>query len=394
MDKKSLLQDEVQAFIKDHEGSDLPSLMLHRDKYAHLPLRQIIEQITSRQKAEKKLPLWYKTAGILYPPPLSIEQSSSEIAAKYKASLFSGKLALDLTGGFGVDSFYLAKEFDQLTYVEANANLAEVAQHNFMRLQQNNITVESLSAEKFLSETNEKFDLVYIDPDRRPDNKRVVGFDACEPNLPALLPEIEEISSDILIKSSPMLDISLGLSQLKNVKMVIVLAIENEVKELLFWLNSKYSEELKIKCVNLDKKGDQILEYCAIEAQEESCSFDNISTYLYEPNASIMKAGAYNLLCKRYRIKKLHHNTHLYTSSVLITDFPGRKFLVKGVKAYNKNKILPLLTSPKANISVRNFTDTPDQVKKKLGLGDGGEQYLFGYRDVNEQVRVAVCTKV
>ena len=383
MDKKRLLQPEIQSFIKEHEEEDLPHLMLQKKKYAHLPLHDIIEQLSARKKAKKKLPTWYKTAGILYPPT----------TAKYKAGLFSGNSALDLTGGFGVDSFYLAQRFNNLLYVEANKDLAQIAQHNFTCLQQQNIKTNALSAESFLAKNIQLFDLIYIDPDRRPKEKRVRGFLESKPNLPGLLPELYKIATNIMVKASPMMDITIGLKELGKVKMVIILAVDNEVKELLFWLTPQITSPT-IRCINIDKQGDWVLEYVAAEERQESCEFGIVSQYLYEPNVAILKAGAFNILCKKFKLKKLHPNTHLYTSSVLVKDFPGRKFIVIGEEAYNKRKIEPLLKSSKANISVRNFPDTPAQVKKKLALRDGGKQYLFGYRNENNELKIAVCEKV
>ena len=393
MDKKRLLEAEIQSFIKEHEGDDLHHLMLQKEKYAHLPLRDIVEQISARRKAEKKLPTWYNSSGILYPPVVSIEQSSSEITAKYKAKLFSGKSGLDLTGGFGVDSYYLAKKFDEFFYVEKNKELAQIAQHNFNLHQQHNIEVKALSAEDFLSRNKKKYNLVFIDPDRRPGDKRETGFKESKPNLPNLLPELHKISDHILVKASPMMDITLGINELNHVKMVIVLAVDNEVKELLFWLSGQ-DDEVKIRCVNIGREGEHVLEYNLFDEQQEFCTYGEVSKYLYEPNAAIMKAGAYNLLCKKFRIKKLLPNTHLYTSESLISNFHGRKFRVLGEVSYNKRKVSALLNSSMANISVRNFPDTPAQVKKKLGLKDGGQQYLFGYRNKDNDLRIAICEKV
>lgn len=393
MDKKRLLEDKIQSFIKEHEGDDLHHLMLQKEKYAHLPLRDIVEQISARIKAEKKLPTWYKTSGILYPSNVSIEQSSSEITAKYKASLFWGNSAVDLTGGFGVDTYYLAKKFEYFCYVEKNEGLAQITRHNFTCLQQQNIKTLALAAEDFLSTNKETYDLVFIDPDRRPEDKRVTGFKESKPNLQNLLPDLHKMSSNILVKASPMLDITLGMNELSQVKMVIILAVANEVKEVLFWL-SRPDGEAKIRCVNIERKSEQVLEYNINEEQQEFCSYGKVSKYLYEPNAAIMKAGAYNLLCKKFRLKKISPNTHLYTSETLVSDFPGRKFTVIGNESYNKRKVSALLNSSRANISVRNFPDTPEQVKKKLGLKDGGNQYLFGYRNENNDLRIAICEKV
>jgi uncharacterized protein/THUMP domain-containing protein/putative methyltransferase len=394
MDKKRLLQPEIQSFIRAHAGDDLRQLMLQREKYAHMPLQDIVEQIVGRIKAEKKLPRWYNTPGILYPPAISIEQSSSEITAAYKAGLFSGKTAIDLTGGFGVDSFYLAKNFEQVTYVEIDKKLAQIAQHNFTCLGQNNIKVTSKSAEDSVGNTNQKYDLVYIDPDRRPGgDKRVTGFAESTPNILQLLPTLQKVSANILIKASPMMDISLGLKELGSASLVIILAVDNEVKELLFCLSSK-KRGLKVRCVNVSKQGNQVLEYNIQEKSQEYCHYGKLVDFLYEPNAAIMKAGAFNLVCKNYDLQKLQQNTHLFTANVDIDGFPGRKFKVVDNLPYNKSRVLSSLNSAKANISTRNFPDSPAQIKKKLGLKDGGSQYLFGYRDVNNDLRLAICEKV
>ena len=343
------------------------------------------------ERQKKKCPPGIK--GILYPPGVSIEQSSSEITAQYKANLFAGNSALDLTGGFGVDSYYLAKKFDKFCYVEKNKGLAQIAQHNFTCLQQHNIEVKTLSAEDFISRNKQKFDLIYLDPDRRPREKRVTGFKESKPEILSLLPELQQITANILVKTSPMMDITLAINELHFVKTVIVLAVENEVRELLFWLG-RQKEEVKIRCVNLGREGEHVLEYNVAKEQDEFSNYGQLSKYLYEPNAAIMKAGAHTLLSKKFGLNKLHPNTHLYTADNFIKDFPGRKFHVMGEESYNRRKVSVLLNSSNANISVRNFPDTPEQVKKKLGLKDGGQQYVFGYRNLNNDLRIAVCEKL
>ncbi|MEN8249805.1 MAG: hypothetical protein ABFS32_12805 [Bacteroidota bacterium] len=393
MKKHILLEEKVQAFILTHKDDDPAALMLQREKYPDWPFKEVVDQIISRRKAEKKLPLWYKTKGILYPVPVSIEQSSSEATAAYKAGLFNGKKAADLTGGLGVDSYYLAHNFEQLTYVEQKETLAEIATHNFDVLGQNNVEIVNSTAEEFLLKAEEKYDLIYIDPDRRPDQKRVVGFSDSTPDLLELLPKLMSLSENILIKASPMMDIRLALEQLRDVGKVIILAIDNEVKELLFHVGGD-TTATTIRCVNINKGQEDVLEYNLDDNSQEFCKISLLSNYLYEPNAAIMKAGAFNHLCKSYFVKKLHPNTHLFTSDKHIVDIPGRKFKVIGSCAYKKSAIQQLLKGNKANISVRNFVDTPEQVKKKLGLQDGGDQYLFGYRDNENKLRVAVCERV
>ena len=393
MDKSQLLHPDIQAFIRENENSDLPKLVMQK-QHADLPIQEIAGQIKSRRKAKAKLPTWYQTAGILYPPSLSIEQSSSEITAQYKTQQLSGKSALDLTGGFGVDSYYLTQKFKSLTYVEENEDLVAIVEHNFGVLNQGNITIHSLSAEKFLAENKNHFDLIYIDPDRRVGNKKARGFEDSKPDLLKLLPSLLRISDKIMVKASPMLDISLAISQLKTVEEVTVLAVANEVKELLFILGKNTAADQLIRSINITLKNAQTLEFYLSDKLQEECAADYLGNFLYEPNAAILKSGGYDRLCSSYGLKKLNRNTHLYTSDEHIENFPGRVFKVGANVNYNKRKVVPLLETHKANISVRNFPDTADQAQKKLGLKDGGDTYLFGYRDLNNRPMIAVCKKV
>jgi len=392
MDKKLLLQEEVQAFIKAHERDDLPSLLLQK-KNTGLPIQEIAQQIKGRRKAEKKLPLWYGTMGILYPPAPSLEQSSSEIAAKFKSNLFSGNTSLDLTGGFGVDSIYLAKQFRSHTYVEAGEQLAEVAEHNFKVLNQSNIAVHNTSAEGFLANNKRHFDLIYIDPDRRPIGNRIIGFNESKPNILALVPSLFNTADRIMVKASPMLDITLAIKQLTGVYQVIVLAIENEVKELLFLMDKSAGESITYRCINITKTSQQIFEYEDFEQQQAVCLLHKPLQYLYEPNAAIIKAGVYELLCHRFDFEKIARNTHLYTADKVIQHFPGRKFKIISNVAYNKKQVLPFLPTKKANVTTRNFPDTPDQVKKKLNIKDGGDTYLIGYRGEDDKPGILICEK-
>ena len=293
MDKSQLLHPDIQAFIRENENSDLPKLIMQK-QHAELPIQEIAEQIKSKRKAKVKLPTWYQTAGILYPPSLSIEQSSSEITAQYKIQQLSGKSALDLTGGFGVDSYYLTQKFKSLTYVEENEDLVAIVEHNFGVLNQGNITIHSLSAEKFLAENKNHFDLIYIDPDRRVGNKKARGFEDSKPDLLKLLPSLLRISDKIMVKASPMLDISLAISQLKTVEEVTVLAVANEVKELLFILGKNTAADQLIRSINITLKNAQTLEFYLSDKLQEECAADYLGNFLYEPNAAILKSGGYD----------------------------------------------------------------------------------------------------
>lgn len=385
-----LVKPEVQAFIKEHQNSDLNRMLLNKNKYPGIPIDLVVDQIKAREKAKEKLPLWFAKEEIIMPPLLSMEQCSSEQTAEYKSSLFSGKVCVDLTGGAGVDTFYFSKHFEQVHYVEQNRELAEIAKHNFELLGASNITVHPISSEQFLADLKEKVDLIYIDPARRDGQGKVFRFEDCSPNILVLQETLLQKATSVLVKASPMLDITLGVSQLKNVRGVQVISLKNEVKELLFIQQESATNTTRIKALNLPSTHP--FEF-NLEDQV-SPTIGPVLTYLYEPNASILKSGGQNWLSKKHPVQKLHKNTHLFTSQALVKDFPGRTFKVEKVVKYNKKEIRSAIGEVKANISVRNFPDSVDAFRKKTSLKDGGYYYLFGYTALNENLEVAICKKV
>lgn len=394
MDKEQLLSTEIKEFIKKHESDNLSRLMLQRDKYPGLPLRDIADQIMSRKKAKLKLPSWYSNESILYPNPLSIEQSSSELTAQWKAEYMGqGEYGVDLTGGFGVDSYYLSKKFKHWSYIESNKELFDLAPHNFGILGATNIEIINSTAEEYIAKQKTHLDIIYIDPDRRPDNKRVSGFKDSRPNIIELLPYFINLNSQVLIKASPMVDIKACLMDLKSVVNVIVLAAENEVKEVLFHLSFDQVVEPTIRAINLVRGHEFNFYFKYSEELQEELKTSLVSTYLYEPNAAILKSGAFKTVNNRFGLTKLNKNTHLYTSKEVVSDFPGRTFSVLANVNYSHKEIAAALPDLKANVSTRNFIDTSDQMKKKLKIKDGGDVYLFGYRDLENRNKVAICKK-
>ena len=395
MDKMLLLSDEVQTFIKEHESDDLPTLILQRKKYPDLPLNEIVDQIKSRLKAKKKLPTWYRSDAILYPKPISIEQSSSEISAEWKAKYIGkGKTGIDLTGGFGVDSYFFANSFERWTHVEPNAELQGAVKHNFSRFGIENTVFANCKSEEYLKDCKEQVDFIYIDPDRRPSASRVAGLKDSRPDITNMLTRLKQISPQILIKASPMIDLKAGIAELESVNRVIVLSIDNEVKEVLFHLDFTNEKNVSIRCVNIKNDKIDLLNYANFGALQEEIIISQLKAYLYEPNAAILKAGAQDALAKQKNLTKLHRNTNLFTNDQLINDFPGRVFKTIADLPYNKKEISSHIRVKKANLSTRNFIDTPEQMKRKLGLQDGGNIYLFGYRNFENRNKVVICEKV
>lgn len=374
-----MFSEEISAFIQQHEHKHSKDIALLLSKKNNWPKSEIINQINGRQKAKKKLPEFFKTNDIVYPTPLSMEQCSSEATATYKSSLVSGESLVDLTAGFGIDSYYFSKHINQVISIEPNANLVTLVKQNLHTLNTSNITVETTTAEDYLKYNSNSFNWIYIDPSRRVDAKKVHGFKDCEPDVVSLLPQLLETSQNIMIKASPLVDIKMGLEDLEHVKSVQVVSLNNNCKELLFILEKNFTGTPSIHAVNLEADNKPYV-FTFLEEKEVETHFSDPLEYLYEPNASILKAGAFKSIAHTFDLHKLAQNTHLYTSNELVIGFPGRCFKIDSVLAYNK-KEFSKTGIKKANISTRNFDDKPDIIKKKLKLKDGGDLYLFACRN-------------
>ena len=386
---QQLLKHSTQEFIQANKNEDLNRLLLNKAKFPDVPVQLAVEQIKAINKAKNKLPEWHNCSGIIFPPLLSMEQCSSEQTAQFKASKFSGNTMLDLTGGTGIDTYYLSKNFKKGTYVEQSEELCEIAKHNFKTLSASNIEVVTNSAENFIENTADQYDLIYIDPARRKALKKVFKFEDCTPDAVALLPELRARCKTLIIKASPMMDISLGLKSLGNETNVVVLAVENEVKEMLFVVGEKAAN---VETVNLIGGSSQKFSFDLNEEKNCDVTIGTVDKYLYEPNSAILKSGAFKSIASKFNITKLGINTHLYTSTEEIKAFPGRKFKVNEVLSYDK-KVLKSRFS-KANIAIRNFPESVAQIRKKLSISDGGDEYLFFISDHENKKKVLVCSKV
>lgn len=374
-----LLTDQVQQFIHQNIHKSPTDLILASSPYSSAQMKIIAAQVQARRKAKTKLPFWFEQTKIIYPTLLSVEQCSSEITAQYKSSLLQGQALADLTGGFGVDSHYFAQKFQQVYYVEQNKTLTRLASHNFQQLNISNIKIQPQDAEEFVYQLNNSLDAIYIDPARRDHQKnKVFRLEDCTPNILQLLSLLWKKTSEILIKLSPMLDIDLGIAQLKTVAEVIVVAVNNECKELLFLLKKDWIKAPIIKSINLfAHKPAQSFGFTRQEEATSQIEYSEPLQYLYEPNAAILKSGAFRRIGEYYKLSKLHPHSHLYTSGAKIEAFPGRSFRIKAICKYAKKEIQRSLPTRKVNITTRNFPDTVATARKKLGLKEGGEAYLF-----------------
>ncbi len=414
------LSEVEKSYIKTHQNDEVTTLLLQAKKYPNLNIPELVLQIKARQKAKSKLPEWCENEEIIFPKMLSVEQCSSEITAKFKADLVSGETLIDLTGGMGVDIAYMSKNFKKAFYFEQNVDLLSVTKYNFGQLGIENVEfVEGDSVDYFknnagwvLNPASVELSWIYLDPHRRDDTgSKVVRLQDCEPNILAIKDLLFEYTDNILLKASPMLDIDLAILELGNVSQVYVVAVENEVKEVLFHLITPRSDdsqtaqngtsdyrltttnEVILNAINLSKAHSTTLSFTKSEEKNASIKLGSSQQYLYEPNAAILKAGGFRFIAQHFDLQKIAPHSHLYTSEELVGNFQGRIFKIIAVCKLDKKEISKHLSENKANITIRNFPLTVQQIRDKLKLSDGGNEYLFGTTDSQNQKIVIVCVK-
>lgn len=367
-------------FIAQNKNADVRTLALSKTKTG-IDLSFCLQQIAGRQIAEKKLPAWAETEDILFPPKISLEQCSSEQTALYKQQLVERILPMkrqkmvDLTGGFGIDFTYLARLFDEADYVERDEHLCEIAQHNFTNLGLTQAKVHHKTCEAFIDEMG-NFCIIYIDPSRRDTaGRKVVALSDCSPNIELLQDKLLEHAPFVLVKLSPMLDIQDTLRRLHNVSEVHVVSVDGECKEVLLLLSREHTDAVQYTCRNIAK---QMQDFSTKDIGAEPFIASSLERYLYEPNASILKAGVQNALCKSYDVKKLHPFSHLFISAHFIESFPGRCFVIDDFGSFAKKDIKRLLNGiSQCNLTIRNFPATVAELRKRLKLREGGDVYLF-----------------
>jgi hypothetical protein len=385
------LNDITKQFIRENLNADVPTLALKKAPVG-TDVSLALRQIAARQLLQKKVPQWAENEDLLFPVHLSIEQCSSEAAAKYKAGLLDGQTFADLTGGLGIDSFYISQRFRQTDYVEMQTELCDLARHNFAILKAD-VKVLNETAEDYLKRCEPK-DCIFIDPARRDEHgRKTISISDCTPDVAALQDLLRQKAKRVLIKLSPMLDISKALEELCHVKEVHVVAVANECKELDFIMERDYQGEVHFVCVNLMTNQQELCFTMAEERNSTTRLADGVMKYLYEPNPALMKAGCFKLLTACFDVYKLHRNSNLYTSDRLILDFPGRVFEVQDWAPYNKKVKSTLLADvKKASVAVRNFPLSVAELRKNLKIADGDENYVFATTLKGEE-KIIILTK-
>jgi len=417
------LDEHTLQFVREHRQDDVRGLMLSAQRWPQVDVRQACVQIAAWQRARQKLPSWAANDAIRYPEQLSMEQCSSELTARYKGEvarrhlLASGegrteatRRMADLTGGFGVDATMLAQSLSpcRLTFVERSPELCDLARHNLPLLGVDRADVLCTDCEQALARLPRQH-LLFLDPARRDQHGgRTYAIADCTPDVARLLTSLRERCDVLMLKLSPMLDLSAALRELQGVGEVHVVSVDGECKELLLIIKGSAASPAQdttplagergeaYVCVNLsDRHPRQTFVFTHAEERQAACPYTTtLRRYLYEPNASVLKAGAYKCVAQRYSLEKLHPSSHLYTADTLVADFPGRCFEVVASSDFAKRKLKALLAGlSKANLSVRNFPLGVAELRRRLHLGEGGDDYLFATTLADGQHALVRCRK-
>jgi hypothetical protein len=371
-------------FVQEHLQDDPALLLFKHQGKVDFDLKLAVQQIAAKQKISKKLPSWTSDPRVIFPASLSLEQCSSEITALQKSRNCSGNLMIDLTGGFGVDFFYLSQNFKKGIYCELQPDLFQIAKQNLEMLSPEKFDFINGDGLEFLKETKYHFDLLFADPARRgTGNQKLYKLRDCEPNVVDEWELMKQKSDHILLKVSPMLDISQAWNELPDLQKITVVSVKNEVKELLLhWKaeNNLPKKEIEVK----DLDGD-FPSFAFYRSEEElaASTFGEVGTYLVEPLGGILKAGAFKLFGERYGLQKLEKNSHLYTSDFLPKDIPGRVFEVLNRVEHPKKELKTRFPDGKVNVLARNFSIGAEELKKKFGLRDGGNEFLIGTKTIH-----------
>lgn len=384
-DLNTILQSDIQQYIKEHLHDDLGQFLLKKSPFPEVSIQDLAQQIKGQQIAQKKFPFLCQK-GIVFPPHLNIEQASSQETAQAKAQNLSGKSFLDLTCGFGIDAYFLSQNFEEITLVEQNSQLSEIVKHNWQVLGRKAHFIND-NLENFLENNQQKFDLIYLDPARRDhQNNKKFLLEDLSPNILEIQDKLLETSDNVMIKLSPLIDLTYLQNNVRNLAKIEIIALKNEVKEVILYLNHHH-KKTEILTRNIATQEPDFSFYPE-EEKEAHSKFSEALQYLYLPNNAVLKSGAFHLLAQRFNLKKLHANTHIYTADEHLENFCGRVFEVEEISAKSLKK------GEKYNIISKNYPLSPEQIKAKYKLKDGGKNYLFFTLSVKGKVILKSQNKI
>lgn len=364
-----ILDKDIQNYINANLNTDLHALLLKKSPFTEVSMQEIVQQIKGKQVAERKFPFLLKD-GIIFPPQLNLEQSSSEKTALYKSEILKGNKFIDLTSGFGIDAYYLSQNFDDVTLVEQDNELLPIVEHNWSVLGRKARFINE-KLEDFLNNSQEVFDVVYLDPARRDHHKnKVFLLEDLSPNILEIQEKLRSVSHQVVIKLSPLIDLKYLVSTLTHIFRIDIIALKNDVKEVVIFLSDENTDNISCHCANLET-GEPAFVFTFGEEENAQSEYAEPEKFIYLPNNSILKAGIFNLISEKFGLKKLHPNTHLYTSNEKKENFPGRVFEMECIDSkFIKKK-------EQFNIISKNHPLKPEEIKKKYGLKDGGDRYLI-----------------
>jgi 16S rRNA G966 N2-methylase RsmD len=386
--------NEWQDWLSKYEDRNVTDLALEFSKRKDLPLPQLLTQIKGRQTAKFKLPTWYQHNEIVYPDSLALEQCSGEIAAKFKAEYFKANNILDLTGGLGVDTWAFSLNSKRVHYNEPDLHRMNSAKHNLNILKCDNIIFSNQTAENYLINTNENFDLIYLDPSRRIQGKKVFLLKDLQPDILELKNKLSQLSKNIVVKVGPMLDIQQAIRDLKTIKQIIIVSVKNECKELLINLDYDNEKSTQIHAVELHGDKQYLFSFSFEEERSSDLKIGSINDWIYDPFASIIKSGGFKVLTHRFNINALHPNTHLYTSNSKVDEFPGRIFKVEEVLPYDLKNLKKQMQGKRATLLFRNFPDKAEDVTKKLNIPADEFHYLLFVTNNLGEKKVISCLRI
>ncbi len=384
----AILDAAVQEYIDANLEANLKTLVFKSSPFKLITMPELVAQIAAKKIAVKKLPEYFNTKNIIYPPKKNLEQSSSQLTAVYKASLIQGTTAADITGGYGIDSYFVSKSFKSFDYYEHQPDLCKIAKHNFNQLNASAINV--INMDGLAGIANKNYDWIYCDPDRRSSGKKAFRFEDCSPDLSTDLEKIMARCNSLLVKTSPLLDITQALKTLSGVTAIHALAVKGELKELLFVVSNQVTTTIDLFAV--DCTANKTWTVSSELGEQAQVTLSMPEKYLYIPNAAIMKLQLFGNICAKYKLHKLHKHSHFFTNNTIIA-FPGRTFKVLEVLPYTKNSMKAIQGGDYLVIA-RNFPQSVAQLRKRWKLHDKGSNYLVFTTLTNGNKAVLKCEMV
>lgn len=385
----NLLEPEVQNYIRAQKNQDVRSISLKKSPFENLSSSELAQQIKGLQIARNKFPFFYQTEGIYYPPSLNLEQASSWITAQYKSEIIKGKTLIDLTSGMGIDAFGFAQKFEKVTALERNSELVEISKHNYKALNQSNLEYINSDFETFWKENSEeKWDLIYLDPSRRIESQRKFVLEDLEPNILEWMEEFLSRSETLMVKLSPLLDLKSTVEKIPQIQEIHIVAVKNEVKELVLICQKEIQTNPKIIAANLESN-HPLFEFHLKEEATAVSEFSSPEKFIYEPNSAVLKSGAFKLSGEKLNLKKLHIHSHLYTSNELLKTFPGKVFeVLREIKNPKKE-----IEKSAFHVISKNYPLSVELIRKKYKIKESEEQTLIFTQSISGK-HILLCRRL